>query len=275
MTPLEVELQMIMAHDSVRPRETIAPAGQDADPASGRMLSGVLQATAVTVRIDPGIIAGWLPREVWFPEPRPNLYPLMILWGAQQDVCSFPGGGRWPLPWRLNYSEIITAVPGLRLAPHAGVSCAGPVTYLPRLYMNSWRAALLGRAVYGFRKAFARIEHSPRMFRAANRHGEHLLSATIDERRGGQSDAPPQARYADQPALFHEPVALDAAGRLMLARFEWGQSDVAVRSVSVDIDVRPRLLSYLPAIRQSFRGFDQERDGAFQFSAPWTLRRLA
>jgi hypothetical protein len=45
--------------------------------------------------------------------------------------------------------------------------------------------------------------------------------------------------------------------------------------VSVEIDVRPRLLSYLPAIRQSLRGFDQTPDGAFQFSAPWTLKRLA
>jgi hypothetical protein len=70
-------------------------------------------------------------------------------------------------------------------------------------------------------------------------------------------------------------VALEAAGRLMLARFEWGQSHEAARSVSVEIDVRPRLLSYLPAIRQSLRGFDQTPDGAFQFSAPWTLRRLA
>jgi hypothetical protein len=35
------------------------------------------------------------------------------------------------------------------------------------------------------------------------------------------------------------------------------------------------LLSYLPAIRRSFSGFDADRDGAFQFAAPWTLKRLA
>ena len=275
MTPREVELQMIMAQDRIRPRESIAPRGPDTSPTSGRMLSGMLHATAVTVWIDPGIIAGWLPREIRLPEPRPELYPLMILWGAQQDVCAFPGGGRFSLPWRLSYSEIITAVPGLCLAPDARVPCAGPVTYLPRLYMNSWRAALLGRAVYGFRKAFARIEYSPRAFHAANRHGEHLLSATIEKWCDARPDEPPRARSTDQPRLFHEPVALDAAGRLMLARFEWGPGHEAVRSVAVEVDVRPRLLSYLPAIRRSIRGCNQERDGAFQFTAPWTLKRLA
>jgi hypothetical protein len=266
---------MVVVSDSIRRRESIAPRGQNSSPTSGRMLSGILHATAVTVRIDPGIIAGWLPRGVRFPETRPDLYPLVILWGTQQDVSAFPGGGQFSLPWRLCYSEIITAVPGLRLSPDAGVSCTGPVTYLPRLYMNSWRAALLGRAVYGFRKAYARIEQSPRTFQAANRHGEQLLSATIEERCDRRPDASPRARSTDQPRLFHEPVALDAAGRLMLARFEWGASHEAARSVSVDVDVRPRLLSYLPAIRQSICGCDQERDGAFQFSAPWTLRRLA
>jgi hypothetical protein len=75
--------------------------------------------------------------------------------------------------------------------------------------------------------------------------------------------------------LFPEPLALEAAGRLMLARFEWGEFIEAVRPVSVDIDVRPRLLSYLPAIRQSVHGCDQARNGAFRFCAPWTLKRLA
>jgi hypothetical protein len=275
MPPLEVELPVILARNSVRQRDAIAPPEQVAPSAPGGILSGVLHATAVTVRIDPGIIAGWLPRQIRLPEPQPELYPLTILWGSQQDVCACPGGGRFSLPWRLCYSEIITAVPGLRLAPEAGIPCAGPVTYLPRLYMNSWRAALLGRAVYGFRKAFARIECTSRTFHAANRHGEHLLSATTDRGGAGRPEVPRQADGAQQPALFHEPVALEAAGRLMLARFEWGQSCEAARSVSVEIDVRPRLLSYLPAIRQSIRGCDQERDGAFQFSAPWTLMRLA
>jgi hypothetical protein len=275
MPHLEVELSMILARDSVRQRDPVPPLGQASDSTPGGILSGVLHATAVTVRIDPGIIAGWLPHQIRLPEPRPEWYPLTILWGTQQDVCACPGGGRFSLPWRLCYSEIITAVPGLRLAPEAGIPCVGPVTYLPRLYMNSWRAALLGRAVYGFHKAFARIEQSPCTFHAANRHGEHLLSATIGEQCGGRSDASSPTRRTDQPALFPEPLALEAAGRLMLARFEWGEFSEAVRPVSVDIDIRPRLLSYLPAIRRSFSGFDADRDGAFQFAAPWTLKRLA
>jgi hypothetical protein len=263
---------MALTAENHRSWETVPPLRHGFRTAAGRVMEGTLHATAIEVEIDPGIINGWLPRWVRIPEPWRNPHPLRILWGWQQDVSAFVVGGRFPLPWRLNYAEIITAVPDLRLDPQAGIPYEGPVTFLPRLYMNSWRAALLGRAAYGFRKAFATIEESPSGFYAVNRHGEHLLTATVVDSDGGRPASPTRAEQADRLELFDQPVVLDA-GCPLLARFELERPHEAVRPVAVEIDVRPRLLSYLPAIRRSI-AIDAERGAAFQFSAHWTLRRL-
>lgn len=234
-----------------------------------RLLSGTFHATTAVVRIDPGIIAGWLPTGIRFPEERPDPHPLIIVWGFQHEVSAFPGGGRIPVPWRLSYSEIITAVPDLRLDPDLALDYDGPVTYLPRLYMNSWRAALLGRAFYGFSKAYARIDGTPDHFQAVDRRGQALLTATVRERSASR------AIGADQDGLFDQPVALSASGRLILARFETPLSGQIQHPVSLEIDVQPAMLSWLPEIRQSVAGVDQQPDGAFQFSTSWSLLRVA
>jgi hypothetical protein len=233
-----------------------------------RLLSGTFHATTAMIWIDPGIIGGWLPAGIRFPEHRPDPHPLIIIWGAQHDVSAFPGG-RFPIPWRLSYSEIITAVPDLRLDPDLPIDYDGPVTYLPRLYMNSWRAALLGRAFYGFSKAYARIDGTRDHFQAADRRGRPLLTATVNGRSA------PRAIEEYRNGLIDQPVALSASGRLILARFETPLLGDTLNPVSVEIDVRPALLSWLPEIRKSVRGIDREADGAFQFETVWSLTRLA
>lgn len=233
-----------------------------------RLMSGTLHATAAVVWIDPGIIKGWLPPGLRFPDDRPDPHPLTIIWGHQDQVTAFPRGGRFPLPWTLNYSEIITAVPDLRLDQSLAWQHDGPVTYLPRLYMNSWRAALLGRAFYGFSKAYARIDVSENHYRAVDRRGRPLLTVNVERRSS------PRAADADCHGLFKQPVALPESGRLVLARFETTLSEAALKPVSLQIDVQPALLSYLPEIRGFRPGIDQQPDGAFEFSADWSLMRV-
>lgn len=241
-----------------------------------RMLSGSLRMTGIVVHIDRGIIQGWLPRGLEFPAgPAAKRHALHVWWGAQQDVAAYAVGGRIPYPWRLNYSEIITAVPDLRFRAPGGVAYNGPVTYLGRLYMNSWRAILIGRGLYGFGKAYARIDDGIDRYRALDRRNRPLLSANItsgDDSRVRSWDNVPRAQ---RPWLFPQPIALARTRRPRLARFEFDGADVAVRSVNVQVELCPALLSYLPHIRESIAGAAQERGGAFQVSARWTLRRLA
>lgn len=245
------------------------PADAGETVGTGALLTGTLQATAVTVWIDPGIIRGWLPSGVRFEDSPPDPYPLSVVWGAQLNVTAYPGGQRFPFPWRLSYAEIITAVPNLQLDPISGIDYDGPVTYLPRLYMNSWRAALLGRAFYGFSKAYARIEATESAFRAADRHGHALMSANIVD----DSGTPSQGTTCSN--LFEQPVVLKAAGRLLAARFETDLARKPAQPVSVDFELRPRLLSYLPAIRRQAPGIDREPGGGYRFSTDWSLRPLA
>ena len=245
------------------------PQFRTADAATpAAMLTGTLSATAVTVRIDPGIIQGWLPTGVRFSESPPDPYPLTIVWGSQHDVTAFPGGRRIPVPWRLSYAEIITAVPDLQLDPESGIDFRGPVTYLPRLYMNSWRAALLGRAVYGFSKAFARIDATEQEFRAADRRGRPLMSACIVDGPSLPAPGGPQRR------LFEQPVVLKTGGDLLISRFETNLAKKPVKPVSLTLDLQPALLSYLPLIRRHVPAIDRQLDGAYQFSTAWALKPI-
>jgi hypothetical protein len=240
------------------------------------MLSGTLRMTGIVVDIDRGIIQGWLPHGLEFPAgPAAERHPLHIFWGTQQDVAAYAVGGRIPLPWRLNYSEIITAVPDLRFRAPDGVAYGGRVTYLGRLYMNCWRAILIGRGLYGFGKAFARIDDDIDGYRALDRRKRPLLSANISNGDGTRAQSWDNVPKAQRPWLFPQPIAMARTRRPRLARFEFDAAEATVRSVNVHVELCPALLSYLPHIRQSFSGAAQEPGGAFQVSARWTLRRLS
>jgi hypothetical protein len=240
-----------------------------------RILAGSLRMTGIVVHIDRGIIQGWLPRGLEFPKgPEAKRHPLHIMWGTQQDVAAYAVGGRIPFPWRLNYSEIITAVPDLRFRAPEGGAYHGPVTYLGRLYMNSWRAILIGRGLYGFGKAYARIEDGIDQYRAVDRRQRPLLSANIGRGADTSAQSWENVPRAQRPWLFPQPIALARSRRPRLARFEFDYADAAVRSVNVQVELYPALLSYLPHIRESIAGAVEEPGGAFQIGARWTLKRM-
>jgi hypothetical protein len=221
------------------------------------VLSGRFSATAVTLHFPRSVIGHWLPTGLNLPHA--DLFPLHILFGEQSEVTAY-AGGRVPFPWRrLQYREIIAVVPDLVIDPRSE-RCSGLVSYLPRLYMNSWQATLLGRGFWGFAKAFARIENSERRFQAWSRRGGPLLEARTHIRET------PHVRNEMATAFLDQPIAVRTGSGLALLHFDL--SEVSARPLDCEIAIHSDFLINMPETRVAMCT-------GTQICAQWTLHRCA
>jgi hypothetical protein len=245
---------------------------QSGPPGSRGLLVGHFAATVITLPIDRRIIRTWLPTGITFgPEAGGGEHPLFVFLGRQRDVCPVVCGRRWPLPFCLDYAEIIAAVPDLWLErPLRGWD--EPVTYLPRLYLNSWFATLIGRGLYRIKKAYARIQHTAETFVATNRHGEPLLTASL-EPSGERPLPPPDRRLGRLPWFLQQPIALEGRAGINLSEFRFDLRDVEVTPMRAHLELFPAILSWLPRMETVTGSIGEAEFGAFRFEAPWHLAR--
>jgi len=164
----------------------------------------------------------------------------LLVFGEQSHGTAFLGG--IPLPWTVQYHELMVAVPFVRWREETGACLL-----IVGMVCDAWWAVWNGNLYYGFKKRLASMSW----------RGDRFLVDDADGRRSFEAMVRPRAASADDMLLWiRSAAALPVIGIrdddvVVRSRFEWDFRDAVVDPVTVRIDLSPQFRE-LPSSQLEF-----------------------
>jgi hypothetical protein len=206
----------------------------------------------------------------------PGTHPVVIQFHCfSQCNLSIPN----PMP-DLAYHEQTFGIPFTRIAPGWQAAGAGPLFYMPRLYLDHSFVVLGGFAFFGFIKHMTRIDVTQDRYTVNSQQGSRIASLQWQPETAGDLRCPDAyAGFAALRGMLSQVlVSLLPAGEgpfFALSDFprKWEVARVRPIRSRLEVDV-----PYAPGFdRGSYPesgwnpGIDESQNGSFELHAPWWL----
>lgn len=229
-------------------------------PRSSFDLSGELSAAVAILSVPREAAQAMLPAGLTLaPQAvaRRGEHPLLLVLGRQTDV-------RLGLaPAGIDYLELILAVPFVEGGPRAG-----PLCYLPRLFLDRWLPTVGGRLMYGFAKRRAMISTTDDSYQVrSRRRGELLLSARFRT----VAPAVEAARLGPVRALFELPMISRGARRWRHSFADFELERARIQPIALQFAIERAFVPGLPVGAVAINGLADGGSWAFRLRTPWTL----
>jgi Acetoacetate decarboxylase (ADC) len=149
--------------------------------------------------------------------------------------------------------------------------------YVPRLYLDDFRATLGGNLFWGFNKELGNI-HPENKFSQTYQVNSHIfdqpitsLSFEIEGDCGSTSDFP---HFSAVQAMLDQPFILKTVrglGPYVRAKYEWNFDQARIQPIKSTVNIFQPYVSGLIPGSYSIEGIDQVELGAFKMENSWTL----
>ncbi len=239
------------------------------NPPRGFHASGYYTCPCLSVPVAAETVRTWLPDKL---ELAPQTltaegtHPITLLMGEERDV--YPSPPRWP---RLGYQEFAVVVPFVRWREPAGYY-PGPFLFTPHLFIDKRLPIALGRYLFGFAKARARMRFNLEGVRIEDPvDGAPLFEARFEvhEREPGLAARRTIERLLQQPSISEQ-----RPGRFVCSGFNWNLDAARVRPMTARVKAFQPFLPGLDEVlpREEVRGMEDLASGfAYVLETRWTL----
>ncbi len=149
--------------------------------------------------------------------------------------------------------------------------------YVPRLYLNDFRATLGGNLFWGFNKELGNI-HPESEILQTYQVNSHIfdqpitaLSFKVDGNYGSPSDFP---HFSAVQAMMEQPFILKTVrglGPYVRAKYEWNFDQAKIQPIKATVNIFQPYVSGLIPGSYSTEGIGQVELGAFKMENSWTL----
>lgn len=200
-----------------------------------------------------------------------NKHPLMFLYGRQETprlVVKSLNIKHKVLP---TYDEFVLGIPYVRHKKFDNKDR----TFLPLLYLNSFRAILTGVLGYGMNKKLATIKNSQKKYEISPWEFEREKVIHADFEKTGQLINPKSVEFSGIREILEEHELMfkyHSSHILTTAKFNWQVDRAKLNEIVLSMKIKEGYLQGLPdGLNYKEKGLTRKVEGCFRLQGNWTL----
>ena len=200
-----------------------------------------------------------------------NKHPLLFLYGRQETPQLVVEPLKIKHKVLPTYDEFVLGIPYVR---HEKLDNKDR-TFLPLLYLNSFRAVLAGVLGYGMNKKLATIKNSQKRYEIIPWGSKRDCVIRADFEKTGKLINPKSSEFSGIRNILeeHELMFEYHSGHILTtAKFDWQVDKAKLNEISLNMEVKEGHLQGLPdGLNYEENGLVGKVEGCFRLHGDWTL----
>lgn len=180
----------------------------------------------------------------------------------------------------VTYLESSISIPFVQFAgEEQQKSSAENFLYIPRLYLNNYRAIFGGDLFWGFTKELGNINPGNQFYQTYQVNSyifDKPITSLNFEVMGNYGKTSDFSNFSIVQVMMNQPLIMKTIlgfGPYVQANYIWNFNEAIIRPIKAQVNIFQQYLPGLkPDIKYSVEGIDRVELGAFQMVNPWVLQ---